>query len=43
MDWYPEGQEHFALINRAGFTPRMREIAEEEGVILIGLADMTQT
>lgn len=42
VDWYPESQEHFALISRAGFTPRMREIAEEEGVILIGLEDMVQ-
>jgi hypothetical protein len=40
VDWHSEGQKHFALISRAGFTPRMREIAEEEKVILIGLADM---
>ncbi|RNI15787.1 hypothetical protein EFE42_00655 [Methanohalophilus sp. RSK] len=42
VDWYPESQEHFALISRAGFTPRMQEIAEEEKVILIALADMLQ-
>ncbi|WP_462273707.1 hypothetical protein [Methanohalophilus sp.] len=40
VDWYPESQQHFALISRAGFTPRLREITEEERVILIGLADM---
>ena len=42
VDWYSEGQKHFALISRAGFTSRMREIAEEEKVILIGLADMIE-
>jgi hypothetical protein len=43
VDWYPEIQEHFALISRAGFTPGMREIAEKEKVILIALADMIGT